>query len=184
MITQRWRLPLLQRSPRQNRKESHQHHQRQERRREQRPPRAQPHRRRRNRIRPRPDQARAPRSAPPSRKTEAPVETGHGDETQFPGSGTQAREHHARHFRGDRAAVCVSGCERYEQHPPCRDCCEETYAQAIGDGADDVGEEEFGEEGGDDVAEEDDAFGYRGADEIQGRGEDDYVENIVYEACD
>jgi hypothetical protein len=45
---------------------------------------------------------------------------------------------------------------------------------------DEVGGDEFGEEGGEDVGEEDDAFGNIGADKVEGCGEDDYVEDVVY----
>jgi hypothetical protein len=46
-----------------------------------------------------------------------------------------------------------------------------------------VRRDELGEERGHDVAEEHDAFGDEGADEIEGSREDYYVEDIVYEAC-
>lgn len=48
---------------------------------------------------------------------------------------------------------------------------------------DEVGCYELGEEGGNDVGEEDDAFGDCGTDEVEGGGEDDYVEDVVDEAC-
>lgn len=38
---------------------------------------------------------------------------------------------------------------------------------------------QFHEEGGDNVGEEDDGFGDGGANEIEGGGEDDYVEDVV-----
>ena len=47
---------------------------------------------------------------------------------------------------------------------------------------DEVGCDELGEEGGEDVGEEDGAGADGGADEVEGRGEDDYVEDIVYES--
>lgn len=46
---------------------------------------------------------------------------------------------------------------------------------------DEVGREEFGEEGGYDIAEEDDAFGNGWTDEVEGGGKDDNVEDVVYE---
>jgi hypothetical protein len=45
-----------------------------------------------------------------------------------------------------------------------------------------VRKEELGEEGGYHIAEEDDAFGHGGPDEVEGCGEDDYVEDVVDEA--
>jgi len=48
---------------------------------------------------------------------------------------------------------------------------------------DKVGGDELGEEGGDHVREEDDAFGDLGADEVEGGGKDDYVEDIVDKTC-
>ena len=47
---------------------------------------------------------------------------------------------------------------------------------------DKVRRNELGEEGRDDIGEEDDAF-REGADEVLGGGEDDDVEDIVDEAC-
>ena len=49
---------------------------------------------------------------------------------------------------------------------------------------DEVGCYQLGDEGGEDVCEEDDGLGDVGADEIEGCGEDDNVEDIVYEACE
>lgn len=43
---------------------------------------------------------------------------------------------------------------------------------------DEVGGDEFGDEGGGDVGEEDDAL-WEGADEVLGGGEDDDVEDVV-----
>jgi hypothetical protein len=42
---------------------------------------------------------------------------------------------------------------------------------------------QFREERGDDVEEEDDCFGDGGADEIEGCAEDYYVEDVVYKPC-
>lgn len=47
---------------------------------------------------------------------------------------------------------------------------------------DHVREEELGEEGGDDIAEEDDAFGNRGAHQVEGCREDYYIEYIINES--
>ena len=75
------------------------------------------------------------------------------------------------------------GGEGYEEHAGGGEGDEEEDARGVGDGGDVVGGCEFGEEGGDNVGEEDDALGHGGADEVERRGEDDYVEDIVYEAC-
>jgi hypothetical protein len=48
---------------------------------------------------------------------------------------------------------------------------------------DEVGSTELGEERRDDVCEENDAFRYIGSNEVEGCGEDDYVEDIVDETC-
>lgn len=47
---------------------------------------------------------------------------------------------------------------------------------------DEVGCDELGEEGGEDVGEEDDAFGDVASDEVLGGGEDYDVEDVVDEA--
>lgn len=44
-----------------------------------------------------------------------------------------------------------------------------------------VGSDQLGEEGWEDVCKEDDAFGYGGADEIEGCGENDNVGDIIDE---
>ena len=46
-----------------------------------------------------------------------------------------------------------------------------------------VGKEKLDDEAGNHVAEEDDAFWDRGADEIEGSRQDDDVEDIVDETC-
>lgn len=48
---------------------------------------------------------------------------------------------------------------------------------------DEVRRKEFGEERGYDVAEQDDAFWDRRTNEIEGSGENDDIEDIVYESC-
>jgi hypothetical protein len=49
---------------------------------------------------------------------------------------------------------------------------------------DDVRGQQLGEEGGQDVGEEDGGFGEGGADEeVLGGGEKEYVEDVVYQAC-
>ena len=45
---------------------------------------------------------------------------------------------------------------------------------------DEVRRYELGDEGGEDVGEEDDGFRDAGTDEVECRGEDYYVENIIY----
>lgn len=47
---------------------------------------------------------------------------------------------------------------------------------------DKVWSDELCEEGWQDIGEEDDGFGREGADEIEGCGEDDHVEDVVDEA--
>ncbi len=46
---------------------------------------------------------------------------------------------------------------------------------------DEVGRDQFHEEGGYDIGEKDNGFGHGGANEIEGGGEDDYVEDVVDE---
>ena len=47
---------------------------------------------------------------------------------------------------------------------------------------DEVGRAELGQEGGEHVGEEDEAFGRGGADEVLGRGEQNDVQDVVGEA--
>lgn len=47
---------------------------------------------------------------------------------------------------------------------------------------DEVRGDEFGDKGREDIGEEDDAFGDCRADEVEGCRENDYVQDIVYEA--
>lgn len=47
---------------------------------------------------------------------------------------------------------------------------------------DEVWSDEFGEEGREDIGEEDDGFWGERAHEVECGGEDDYVEDVVYEA--
>ncbi len=46
-----------------------------------------------------------------------------------------------------------------------------------------VGRAELDAEGGDHVCKEDDSLGDIGSDKVQGRGEDDHVEDVVDQAC-
>jgi hypothetical protein len=48
---------------------------------------------------------------------------------------------------------------------------------------DEVGSDELCEEAGYDIGEEYDSFGYGWTHEVEGCGEDDYVENIVDKTC-
>jgi hypothetical protein len=47
---------------------------------------------------------------------------------------------------------------------------------------DEVGRDQLREEGGHDVGEQDDALGHGGADEVLGGGEEEDVEDVVYQA--
>ena len=48
---------------------------------------------------------------------------------------------------------------------------------------DEVRQDELGKEPGEDIAEEDEGFGRCGGDEIEGGGEENYIEDVVDEAC-
>lgn len=52
----------------------------------------------------------------------------------------------------------------------------------VGHTVDDVGNKEFCEEGGEDIEEENEGLGERGADEVQCSREDNDIENVVDEA--
>ncbi|KAL8932466.1 MAG: hypothetical protein Q9211_006297, partial [Gyalolechia sp. 1 TL-2023] len=83
-------------------------------------------------------------------------------ETQFPGAAAQARQYHPGHLGG----YCPSVGDD---------------AEGVRDQVDEVGGDQFHEEGGDYVGEEDERFGDRGTDEVEGGGEDDYIQDVVDE---
>lgn len=103
------------------------------------------------------------------------------DEAELPTSGAQARKHHACHLRGYRAPFSVCRRQCYKQHSPSRDDREQDHTNVIWYGLYEVGRKQFREKGWNDIAEEDDALGHGGANEVECGGEDDHVEDVVDE---
>lgn len=101
------------------------------------------------------------------------------EEAELAAAGAEAGDDDADHlhsdgFRGRR--------EGDEKHSRARQADEDQDAQRVGHAVDEVRGDQFREEGGENVGEEDHAFRDGRADEVLGGGEDDYVEDVVDEA--
>lgn len=97
------------------------------------------------------------------------------DKAHLARAGRHAGEGDAKHAPPERGGVCD------ELHAEEGEGDDGGDAEVVGHAVDGVGEEELGEEGGQDVEEEDEGFGEGRADEVEGGGEDDDVEDVVYE---
>jgi hypothetical protein len=69
-----------------------------------------------------------------------------------------------------------------QQHATGGESDEDEDSDAVRHSVDEVWSNEFRDEGGHDISEEYDALGNRGAHEVLSGGEDDYVEDVIYEA--
>ena len=103
-------------------------------------------------------------------------------EAQFTSSTAQTGKHHSAHLDGDCTRVLQWRREGDDEHAAYGEPDEYDDAHIVGDLVDKVRGAQFGQKRGNDIGEEHDAFGDIWADEVEGRGEDDYVEHVVYEA--
>lgn len=77
----------------------------------------------------------------------------------------------------------MSWRESDDQHTTYGECHEYQDAYWVRDEVDKVRRGQFGHEGRYDVGKEDDSFGETGTDEIERCRQDDYVEDIIDQAC-
>ena len=98
---------------------------------------------------------------------------------QLSSTATQGRQYHTRHFCRDGATIGVCRSERYEEHAAGGNGDENNDANRIGNGVNEVRSAKLDKEARYYIAQEDDAFGYTGADEVERSGEDYYIEDIV-----
>lgn len=99
-------------------------------------------------------------------------------EAELAAATTQAGQHDTDEFDGDGHG---GGRQGDKHHAGGGEGGEDEDADGVGDAVDEVGSDELGEEGGQDVGEQDDAFG-EVADEVLGGGQDDDVEDIIDQA--
>ena len=101
-----------------------------------------------------------------------------GQEVHLARAGADIRQHNPRDFLRD--AVRVGEGDR--QHAACGQGAEDEDPEGVGEEVDEVGDGEFGRQAGDDAGEQDGGLGDGWADQVEGGGQDDDVEDVVDEA--
>ena len=95
---------------------------------------------------------------------------GQTEKAQLSAPTHQARQHHADHLDGYTGPIGGGRRQSDEDHAEGGGSDEEEDADGVGHFVDEVGDEELGDERGNNVCEQDDAFGDCWADQIQSTG--------------
>ena len=104
---------------------------------------------------------------------------GEAEEGQLATPAHQTCEHHADHLDGYAGSVGRSRCQSDEDHAEGGGADKEDDADRVWGFVDEVGHEKLSDEGGDDICQQDDAFGDRRADQVQCTCEYHDVEDVI-----
>lgn len=103
-------------------------------------------------------------------------------ETELPTPAAQTSQYDAKQFYADGPGVLQLWREGDGEHAACRERDEYEDADVVGNLVDKVRGAQLGEEGRDDVGQQDDALGYVGTDEVEGRAKYDDIQDVVDDA--
>lgn len=137
----------------------------------------------RNGVGTRTDQPCASRARTPRSKGKMAVEMGEAQEAKLAASAAEASQHDAAHLDGNGSRVVQRRSEGDDEHAAGRQGDKGHDADMVGYLVYEVGCAELGQKRGQDIGEQHDTLGNVGTDEIEGSREDDYVEDVVDEAC-
>ena len=96
-------------------------------------------------------------------------------EAQFAAAAAYRSQHHAGHLGRYGSSIRVRWCKRYKKHSCGGEGREEEDSNRVGYCVNEVRRAQLHEEGGYDIAEQNDPFRYRWTDEIEGSGEDNDI---------
>ena len=100
-------------------------------------------------------------------------------EAQFSPSTAERRKYHSGHLRADCAAICIARRQGNKDHATCREAHEDDNPGMVRNSMDEVRRTKLGQEGRNDICEQDNAFWNIGPNKIKGSREDDHVEDVV-----